>query len=442
VTRCRRLGWVVLITVGIVLAILVGFVERRQFLTFGLCSLTIYGCVALSHFLLQLYFALRARAGQSPWQRRLRPLPARQTVRVVISTYREDPVLLRNCLLSVAAQGKAVDRVILCNDEIGDRQTEAVFQDVVRSVPLGTQRWEYRSNGTSGKRGAMYNGVWDAQGGERHFMAEEIVVFLDSDSVLTAAHSVSRLIEPFANSQVGCAVGEVLIHNRTRNALTWITNLGYWTAFNLERQAQSYCGAVSCVFGPFGAYRAAVVRRVIDRWRGQTFMGRPCDPGGDRHLTTCVLAEGYLSVCAAQAAAQTEAPWRFSRFLIQQTRWSRSSLREFLISIPHLGRSSVWRAYELCYQVILPLLVLTNLGIIIDLAVTRDWRHLALWVAIIGFFGFLRSLYGAAATRRASFVAFTLYGYLYTAFLLPLRLYALATVYRTDWAPRPARSLD
>ena len=65
-----------------------------------------------------------------------------------------------------------------------------------------------------------------------------------------------------------------------------------------------------------------------------------------------------------------------------------------------------------------------------------------MWVAIIGFFGFLRSLYGAVATRRGSFVFFTLYGYLYTVFFLPLRLYALATVYRTDWAPRPARSLD
>lgn len=428
--------------VGIVLVILVGFVETTRFLIFGLCLLTLYGCATLSHFLLQLYFALRARAGQSPWERRLQPRSARQTVRVVISTYREDPLLLRNCLLSVAAQGQAVDRVILCNDEIGDRHTEAVFQDVVGSAHLGEQRWEYRSNGTSGKRGAMYNGVWDAQGDERHFMTEEIVVFMDSDSVLTAAHSVSHLLEPFANSQVGCAAGEVLVHNRTRNVLTRITNLGYWSAFNLERQAQSYCGAVSCVFGPFGAYRASIVGRVIDRWRGQTFMGRPCEFGDDRHLTACVLAEGYLSVYVAQATAQTEAPWRLSRFLVQQTRWSRSSLREFLISIPHLGRSSAWLAYDLCYQAILPLLVLANLGIIIDLAVIRDWRYLALWIGIIGLFGFLRSLYGAAATGRVSFVFLTLYGYLYTAFFLPLRLYALATVFRTDWAPRPARSLD
>lgn len=42
--------------------------------------------------------------------------------------------------------------------------------------------------------------------------------------------------------------------------------LRYWFAFNVERAADSYFGVVSCISGPLGLYKKAILDEVKETW--------------------------------------------------------------------------------------------------------------------------------------------------------------------------------
>jgi hyaluronan synthase/N-acetylglucosaminyltransferase len=386
----------------------------------ALYALTIYGAATILHFFLQVIFAQRSR---SIWANE----GSRYSVRMVVPTYREEPDLLRRCLASIAHQGASVTTVVLSNDDENDHYVEQIFEEV-RSSPLvmdTEQVWLYRAHPHNGKRDAMYDGAHDA--------VEDLVVFMDSDTIISREDSVHRLIQPFHQGNVGCATGEVTVTNHQDNLLTRITNLRYWLSFNLERAAQSYFGVMSCVSGPFGAYRRVVLDSVLETWRSQTFLGNKCTFGDDRHLTSLVLRAGYKSVYVPDATAETKAPRSLRSWLKQQLRWSRSFYREYLLGVRSFNIQSAWLAYDLTYQGVFPFFVAANLAIIFYLGVAKNWKYFLVWLVVIGVFGLLRALYGLVVTKRIGFLAFTVYGYLFAIVLLPLKILACATVFRTGW---------
>ena len=48
----------------------------------------------------------------------------------------------------------------------------------------------------------------------------------------------------------------------------------------------------------------------------------------------------------------------------------------------------------------------------------------------------LRSAYGLMRTRESSFLVFMFYGFVHVLLLIPVRLYALATLRRNHWGSR------
>jgi hypothetical protein len=56
-----------------------------------------------------------------------------------------------------------------------------------------------------------------------------------------------------------------------------------------------------------------------------------------------------------------------------------------------------------------------------------------LWAIMVAFFGLIRALIGVFNTKDPEFIQFTFYGFIYILALLPLRIYALATVWKTNW---------
>jgi hyaluronan synthase len=283
------------------------------------------------------------------------------------------------------------------------------------------------SDGHQGKRVAMHSGFG--------VIKTELVVCIDSDTVLDRS-AVEEMVKPFLNPKVGCATGNITVINRKENLLTWLTDMRYWLAFNFERAAQSAVGVMSCVSGPLGCYRMDLINLIKDDWVNQTFLGRKCTYGDDRHLTNLILSLGYMSVYVKNATARTQAPADLKVWLNQQLRWSRSFNREYLVNMLWFYKHNLWLAFDMTYQAVFPLLLTINILFLIVASVTKSPWYLLVWLSLVLVFGFMRSLYAVIFTKRPEFFAFTLYSLLYVVFLLPLKWIALFTIKNTDWGTR------
>jgi hyaluronan synthase len=159
-----------------------------------------------------------------------------------------------------------------------------------------------------------------AAGFSRHPGAD-IYLCIDSDTIL-APDAIENAPRPFARHRVQAVTGCVLTANRSRNLLTQLIDLRYAYAFLGERAAYSVMGSVLCTCGSLALYRGATVRKYVDDFLGQRFLGRRCTFGDDRRLTYYYLREGQV-VLAADAVAWTLVPEQMGHFLRQQLRWSK-----------------------------------------------------------------------------------------------------------------------
>jgi cellulose synthase/poly-beta-1,6-N-acetylglucosamine synthase-like glycosyltransferase/tetratricopeptide (TPR) repeat protein len=415
--------WSITVVGAIIAFVAIGYIFRANLFSIGIYSLSFYGVFTVTHFIAQMIFA---SMNQKSWIEKENYCAAgnyEPTVSVVIPTYKEDPALLRACLESIAGQNYTnIVQVILSNDG-GDQSAGKIFQEVAR----GKKGWTYLFNEHRGKRGAMYSGFNAARG--------DVIVCIDSDTVIDS-EAIRELIKPLACEDVGCSTGNLRVLNRGENILTRLSDLRYWLSFNLERAAQSYFGVVTCVSGPLGAYKRTVIEQVKDSYVRQTFFGNPCTYGDDRHLTNLVLSLGLKSAYVLQAIAETESPDRLRVWIKQQLRWSRSFFREFLVGLRWLRKHNIWLAFDLTYQATFPFFLGVNVVIILYLAVNGTGAPFVLWIGLLIFFGLVRALYGAVSTRDVRFLQFTGYGILYVTILLPLKVYALATLWNPTWGTR------
>jgi hyaluronan synthase len=418
-----RILWSTTVAAGIVAVVAAGYILRAHVFTIGVYSLSFYGFFTTTHFVAQLLFAAM---NQKSWAEKENTSAVRQyepTVSVVIPTFKEDPDLLRACLASKASQTYPnIVQVIFSNDG-GDQSAGEIFQEVAR----GKQGWVYLFNEHSGKRGAMYSGF--------NVVIGDVIICMDSDTLIDVG-AIGELIKPLASADVACTTGNVRVLNRDTNMLTRLTDLRYWLSFNLERAAQSYFGVMTCVSGVLGAYKRTVIEQLKDPWVTQQFLGNPCTYGDDRHLTNLVLSRGLKSVYVPGSLAETDAPDRLLVWSKQQLRWSRSFFREFLIGLRWLHKHNIWLAFDLMYQATFPFFLAANLAILLYLAITGTVAPFLLWIPALLFFGLIRACYGAILTRDVRFFQFILYGALYIPIVLPLKLYAVGSLWNPTWGTR------
>jgi len=417
--RFLKILWVVFLSAGIIAIIILGYIFRFKLLHISLYSLSFYGFFTLVHFFLQIVFA---NCNKNKWKNSSNYLPS---ISIVIACYKEDPELLRKCLKSINNQDyKNVTQIILSNDGM-----EQYIKQIFNEASKGRKEWIYLCNIHRGKRAVMYDAFNIATG--------EIIVCMDSDTVIYN-DAVGHLVKPFlTNSSVACTTGNIRLINSKKNFLTKITDMRYWLAFNLERSAQSFFGAVSCVSGPFGAYRKEVIEKIKDKWINQKFLGNNCTIGDDRNLTNLVLSIGLKSVFVSEALAETESPETLLKWLKQQLRWSRSFYREFFINLRWFHKNSPWLAFDLTYQAVFPFFLLSNMLTMLYLAATRNILYIALSIFSMVFFGLIRALYGAFFTRNPYFLIFVAYSFLNAFLLAPIKLYALLTLWKSNWGTQP-----
>jgi hyaluronan synthase/N-acetylglucosaminyltransferase len=213
----------------------------------------------------------------------------------------------------------------------------------------------------------------------------------------------------------------------------------YWSAFHVERAAQSYHQAVMCCSGPLAAYRSSVVDLVMEKYTTQKFLGKYCTFGDDRHMTNLILTLGHQVTMDPRAHCLTEVPTDIKQYIRQQTRWNKSFYREMLWTISAISSHSWYMAYDLLMQFALPFLLIAALVSTAVIAATGGGpRTIVLYLLSIVVVGLIRSLYGTFMRRQLSYLLFFTYGFIYVCVLIPVRFYALVTLFLgyTQWGTR------
>lgn len=395
-----------------------------------------YGLTVGTILAVKLLLSIRRRRTPAPsWQN---AGAAGHTVHAVITARNENPAMLRRCLLSLVAQTRRPQSVTVIDDASKKPDEAAAVIRSLRAVfdEAGIELRFIRFPENRGKRHGL------AAGFEQHPDAD-LYLCVDSDTVVDE-HAVAELCAPFVRRRVHCVTGLVLANNRSVNLLTRLIDMRYVNAFLGERVAYGRLGSVLCACGSLVVYRGWVVRKHLDDFLGQRFLGKPATFGDDRRLTYYCLAEGQ-SVIQPTAVGWTDVPqtlWHYSR---QQVRWGKSFIREGIllaVKLRHIGRTFWWlNLIELVTWIAFTAGLLTALALTV--LHPGGWLLLASYAALVCAMAWVRSIHylrSAAnvpvADRCLTYLAAPLYALLNLFLLLPLRLYSLATLRRNDWGTR------
>jgi hyaluronan synthase len=348
--------------------------------------------------------------------------PAAPRMTVVIPAYNEGPMVFRS-IDSVAAASYPHDRLEII--VVDDGSTDDTWVHISHAVARhGGRVRALRQPRNLGKREALARGFREGTG--------EVFVTVDSDSVIEPG-ALLALAGPFADRRVGVVAGRVLVYNRREGLIPRMLHIRFLLAFDFLRAYQSTFRTVYCSPGALSAYRASAVRRVLEPWLAQRFLGAPATIGEDRALTNDILRLGYDSVYQRHASVHTLAPTTYRQLCRMFLRWDRSFVREEL-----RFAAIVWRRPPLARLVALADTTITNLRYpvlyatlaLLVLAVFEDPLAMLRMLATIGAVGFLYALYALRSERSAEI----LYGVLFSYF----SFFAMTWIF--PWAVVTARA--
>lgn len=389
-----------------------GYLARVHII--GLVSL--YGGLSVARILIQVYTAHMAKKVR--FEAEEQPFAA-----VVVAVFNEKPAEFRQCLKSLHNQDYTNMKVIVVDDGSDNG-------DEIKEITESFGRFfQYFRIPHSGKREAMYH-AFDHLG-----PACKVVLTSDSDTVWLPDAASKLIACLLSDKKIGAATGFVDTLNPSVNLLTKMISLRYWIAFEQERASQSFFKCVTCVSGPLGAYRRDIIDRIKHKFVSQTFLGKKCTFGDDRHLTNLVLGLGY-QVRYSEAVCLTEAPITLKQFVKQQTRWGKSHWREMLWQFKALPVQPLYLSYDWFISLALPFLLTLSIGHYIYLSVTEGWHYILYLLFTVILMSFIRIMEPLRITKNPAFVLFTFYSFFHLFVLLPVKFYSLATVNVSGWGTR------
>lgn len=356
----------------------------------------------------------------------------------IVCGYRENPIYFEECLLSLSGDNYDKIIVVIDGNDIDDKYMVDIFRNVYddgKLIHLNETLYDnYHSiivnnkyicinQPHRGKRYAMYTGFKVAIDNKM-----DIVMTVDSDTIIDS-NAIDIFRKTFNDKRIGGATGYLDIYNNN-TVISYLSKLRYWFAFNLERAFGSYYGGVLCLSGPISCYRCGVLNRILDKWINQKFLGNDCTYGDDRHLTNQILNLGYDTVYNPKAFGYTETPENYSRFIKQQTRWTKSGYRETLWVMKFISKKSKLMSLDISYQIIYPL-------IIFGLLLYSIWS-MNVYTLITYFYGvfiisLIRSIYMFVISHRFDSLLFYNYSLIYLSTIIPIKIYALFTLKDTSW---------
>jgi hyaluronan synthase len=349
-----------------------------------------------------------------------------EKIAVLIPCYNEDAELVEESIRTVlAAEGS---KQVIVVDDGSTNGVQVRLRELAAELPICLH--EFAAN--AGKREALHYAT-------KHLLDDDVdfVVTIDSDTLLEP-DALVRVVEPLLSPKIGASTGNVLLLNERQNLLTRMIGTYYWVGLNIYKQAQSVIRSVVCCSGCLAAYRATLLREVIDEFAAQRFLGERCTHSEDRHLTNLILKRGYDVVYVAEAVSWTETPATVRGFMRQQRRWKRGYVRESLYTLCY-----AWRVKKLLWLQILvwdltaPFLAF---GLRVGLIVVVLANPMLFVTAILPSWLMLLLIRYIFVPLRAPDKLFGLFLYMffYEGVLYWLNLWALFTVRNKSWVTRTA----
>jgi hyaluronan synthase len=397
--------------------------------------ISIYGLFILFYMIIQMIFAYLNRLHINKICEDT--LETDNKYNILIVGYREDPELFRKCLVSHKKHiyNPMINKIIVVVD--GNSSEDIYMADIFKNVFTfhgKVYNTQYPRDIASkalcilqphgGKRQVLYTGL---EMSVCHGVKG--VICTDSDTEMHR-DSVENLVKTLESSdKIGAVTGFMTISNKV-SIISYMSYIRYWFACNLERAYQSYNGVVLCVSGPIGIYRTDIVARFLNEFVTQSFMGKQCTYGDDRHLTNNILEEGYEVKYNHLATCKTDTPENILRFFNQQTRWCKSSYRELLWTLRHIHKHSFWLTVDILYQTAYSLIVLSSLIYIFTL---RNLEVIVSYFMVILVTNFIKGIYASSIEGTTEYILYSLYGYIYISLIIPSKIYAGITLSDTSW---------
>jgi len=347
---------------------------------------------------------------------------------VIIPAYNEGE-MVKKAIYSVLEADYPRDRLeVFVVDDGSTDDTWRYIQEAASRYPHVITPVRFAKN--RGKRAGLDEGFRRARG--------EIVITVDSDSVVEPG-SLLAMTGPFVNPRIGAVAGKVVVYNRIQGLIPRMLQVRYVLSFDFLRAVQSTYGTVYCCPGALTAYRKAVVRQVLHRWMGQTFLGRPCTYGEDRAMTNFILAEGYDTVFQRTGRVRTVVPWNYRKLCKMYLRWDRSYVRECI----HFMRI-VWKRSAWSMGISLVDMVITNLRYPIGWAsvvllagfAIQEPTAMIRFFCVMALFSTLNMFYYWYTERSWLFPYGIIYSYFSFLTLLWIFPYALMTLRVRTWGTR------
>ncbi len=347
---------------------------------------------------------------------------------VIIPAYNEGS-MVENSINSVATAHYPKDRLeIFVVDDGSKDDTWKYIQAAARRYPHLVRPVRFPRN--KGKRAALEAGFRQARG--------EIVVTIDSDSVIEP-QTLLAIAGPFRDSSVGAVAGKVMVYNRYEGIIPRMLHVRFILSFDFLRAVQSTYRTVYCCPGALSAYRVSVVKKVIDPWMHQMFLGQPCTYGEDRSMTNFILSQGYDTVYQQTAVVHTNAPLTYTKLCRMYLRWDRSYIKEELrFAAIVWKRPLVPRLISIFDQVITNLrFPVSYFSLLLVIALTiADPSTLLRLLLVMGMTSLLNMLYYLHSERSWDFIYGVLYSYFAFFTLVWIFPAAVFTVRSRSWMTR------
>ena len=347
---------------------------------------------------------------------------------VIIPAYNEGAMVLKSIESVINADYPRERLEILVIDDGSRDDTWEHISEAARRFPGRVTALRHERN--RGKREALALGFARARG--------EILVTIDSDSVIEPG-ALLALAGPFQDERVGAVAGKVLVYNRAHGVIPRMLHVRFILSFDMLRAAESVYRNVYCCPGALTAYRAAAVRRVLESWRNQSFLGSRCTFGEDRAMTNYLLGVGYDALYQRTAVVHTVVPQAYGKLCRMLLRWDRSYVREE-IRFARIVWKRPWptRALALLDRCVTngayPISC-SSLGVL-PVVIAAQPAVAAPILTVMGAMSLFQVLYYLRVERSFNFLYGVLYAYFSSLALFWIFPYAVATVRARGWLTR------
>lgn len=419
-------------------------------------NISVYGFYLLAYTLIQFVFAT---INSYKWKRETsdnRSGRIVSKVNIMVVGHKENPDYFKMCLESVYTTSTNVvnlnkvyiiidgdeddDKymVDLCYDIFIDKKLVHIHLDETRisdevltlNMPSVTENDIICiSQKHGGKRSAMMTGFKLTLLENLLYKRNVDTVFCtDSDTIINP-ECITEMCGYF-NNNIGAVAGNLGIYNKYDSIISFMSSVRYWYAFNLERAYQSMTGSVLCVSGPIGMYKIEYLEKILDQWSSQTFLGKLCTYGDDRHLTNKILSLEKNVIYIPSVYAETETPSNWYRFFKQQTRWNKSAFREFFWTLQILDKHSLFMTVDIIYVLLYPYIVM---GYLLYILWYKSSFELGFYLSIVMSLGLIKSAYGTIVSKQSENMFYFMYTFVYVTTIFPAKIWALISINDNSW---------